>query len=134
VPVLFTDRELDIMAVLWDRGSSTVAEVRARLKDVLNHNTVATMLTILETKGYVTHSEDGRAFRYHPTVGREEAGRSALGRLVEKVFAGSSAALVTQFVDDRRLSRAELERIRTLLDARLGPVPRRARPKKGGTR
>ena len=61
--VAFTDRELDIMAVLWEHGASTVAEVRARLADPLSHNTVATILTILETKGHVAHTEEGRAFR-----------------------------------------------------------------------
>ncbi len=88
--VTFTERELDIMAVLWERGPSTVAEVRGTLADELSHNTVATMLTILENKGYVDHVEDGRAFRYRPRVGREEAGQSAFQRLIDSVFAGSA--------------------------------------------
>ena len=104
----FTDRELDIMALLWEHGPSTVAEVRSRLPDAVSHNTVATMLTILETKGHVAHAEEGRAFRYHALVDRAEAGRSAFGRLVETMFGGSPEALVTHFVKDRRLSRAEL--------------------------
>jgi BlaI family transcriptional regulator, penicillinase repressor len=118
-PVVFTERELDIMAVLWECGPSTVAEVRAQLTDMLSHNTVATMLTILKTKGYVAHTEEGRAFRYRPLVGREEAGRSAFTRLVDTVFAGSAEALVTHFVQDRRLNQAELKRIRELLDERI---------------
>jgi predicted transcriptional regulator len=77
VRVTFTERELDIMAVLWQRGPSTVAEVRSQLDDDVSHNTVATMLTILENKGYVDHVEQGRAFRYRPIVDREEAGSSA---------------------------------------------------------
>jgi BlaI family penicillinase repressor len=127
----FTDRELDIMAVLWEHGPSTVAEVRARLADPLSHNTVATMLTILETKGHVAHGEEGRAFRYRPLVGREEAGRSAFGRLLDKVFAGSAEALVTHFVAERRLSKDELHRIRAVLDERLhANVPHRGRKKR----
>jgi BlaI family transcriptional regulator, penicillinase repressor len=112
----FTARELDIMAVLWDHGPSTVAEVRAHLTDPLSHNTVATLLTILENKGRVDHIEEGRAFRYRARVGREEAGRNALSRIADTVFAGSAESLLTHFVRDRRLSRDELARIRDVLD------------------
>lgn len=114
--VAFTERELDIMAVLWEHGPSTVAEVRALLTDAVTHNTVATMLGVLETKGYVARDEEGRAFRYRPLVKREQAGTSAFNRLVDTVFAGSAEALVTHFVRDRRLTAAELRRIRSLLD------------------
>lgn len=131
--VEFTGRELDVIAVLWERGPSTVAEVRAALSDPLSHNTVATMLTILENKGYVAHTEEGRAFRYRPLVGREEAGRSAFGRLADTVFGGSAEALVAHFVRDRRLTKDELRRIRDLLDERLEddstPIPTSRRRK-----
>jgi predicted transcriptional regulator len=123
VAVAFTDRELDIMSVLWEHGPSTVAEVRAKLADPLSHNTVATILTILETKGHVAHTEEGRAFRYHTLVGREEASRSAFTRLIDTVFAGSAESLIMHFVNDRRLSKAELERIRTLLDEHIDESP-----------
>ena len=126
VPVNFTERELDIMAVLWQHGPSTVAEVRSRLDDDVSHNTVATMLTILENKGYVDHVEEGRAFRYRPIVDREAAGTSAFSRLVDTVFGGSAEALLTHFVRDRRLSKAELERIRRVLDEQIdAPVSRK---------
>ena len=121
--VAFTDRELDIMAVLWEHGPSTVAEVRAKLVDTLSHNTVATILTILENKGHVAHTEEGRAFRFHPLVGREEASRSAFTRLIDTVFAGSAESLIMHFVNDRRLSKEELGRIRTLLDEHIEESP-----------
>lgn len=124
--VTFTERELDIMAVLWQRGPSTVAEVRSQLDDDVSHNTVATMLTILENKGYVDHVEEGRAFRYRPIVDREQAGTSAFSRLVDTVFGGSAEALLTHFVRDRRLSKEELERIRRVLDEQIEtPKPRK---------
>ena len=66
MPPTFTDRELDVMAILWERGPSTVAEVRGRLRDDLAHNTVLTVLTVLENKGYVTHTEEGKAHRFPP--------------------------------------------------------------------
>lgn len=128
--VAFTERELDIMAVLWQHGPSTVAEVRSRLADDVSHNTVATMLTILENKGYVDHVEEGRAFRYRPIVDREEAGRSAFSRLVDTVFGGSAEALLTHFVRDRRLTKDELARIRRVLDERIDAPPGRTSNKK----
>ncbi len=117
--VAFTERELDIMAVLWERGPSTAAEVRERLTDDLAYNTVLSMLRILEDKGHVSHQEEGRAHRYFPLVAREEAGSSALERLVQKVFGGSAELLLTHFVKDRQLDDQELRRIRRLLDERL---------------
>ncbi len=115
----FTERELDIMAVLWARGPSTAAEVRGALNDVVTHNTVQKMLTILEDKGCVAHTEEGRMHRFHALVAREQAGSSAFGRLIDKMFAGSAEALLTHFVRDKRLTRAELERVRDLLDAQI---------------
>ncbi len=123
----FTARELDIMVVLWEHGPSTVAEVRAKLEDRLSHNTVATLLTILENKGRVDHTEEGRAFRYRACVAREEAARSALSRIADSLFGGSAESLVTHFVRDRHLSPGELARIRAVLDERIEEnKPRRA--------
>jgi len=116
MPVVFTERELDIMAVLWEHGPSTVAEVRAKLVDAPSHNTVATILTILENKRHVAHVAEGRAFRFHALVGRDEAGRSAFTRLIDTVFAGSAESLIMHFVRDRRLTKDELERLRAVLD------------------
>ncbi|HEX9108219.1 MAG TPA: BlaI/MecI/CopY family transcriptional regulator [Longimicrobiales bacterium] len=119
--VAFTERELDVMDVLWEagEGGSTVAEVRELLADELAYTTVLTVLRTLEEKGYVAHEEEGKAYRYRPLVGREAAGTSALKRLVRKVFRGSPELLLTQLVSDRGLSREELERMRRLLDQRL---------------
>ena len=117
--IAFTDRELDVMSVLWDLDSATVTEVRERLSDDLAYTTVLTVLRTLEQKGYVGHTGEGRAHRYRPLVKREAAGRSALRRLVDKVFDGSPELLLTQLVSDRNLSDEELRRLRRLLHGRL---------------
>jgi predicted transcriptional regulator len=127
VSVVFTSRELDLMAVLWDHGPSTVAEVREQLGDGVSHNTVATLLSILEKKGYVDHAEEGKAFRYRALVDRDEAGRSAISRVVDTIFGGSAHALITHFVRDRRLSDDEVREIRALLDRR---PARKSKPRK----
>lgn len=117
--VLLYDRELDVMQVLWDRGSATVAEVRAALSDDLAYTTVLTVLRILEEKGYARREEEGKAHRYFPLVGRKQAADGAVGKLSRKLFKDSPELLMTHIVSDRRLSRAQLQRIRDLLDERL---------------
>ena len=118
--ISFTERELDVMAVLWELGSGTVAEVRDRMSDDLAYTTVLTVLRTLEEKGYVGHEEEGRAYRYFAAVEREAAGQSALRRVLGKLFAGSPELLLTQLVRERGVDPQALRRMRELLDARLG--------------
>jgi predicted transcriptional regulator len=117
--ITFTSRELDVMAVLWERGSGTVAEVRDALEGEFAYTTVLTVLRTLEEKGYVTHSAEGKAHRYMPAVEPDVAGRSALTRIVDTMFAGSPELLLTHLVSDRRLDRKKLKQLKALLDARL---------------
>lgn len=117
--VRFTDRELDIMQTLWDRGPSTVAEVQEDLEDRLAYNTVLTMLRILEEKGHVTRDTSARAHRYAPAVGREAAGEGALRRVARKLFQGSPEALLVKLVEQEDLTREELRRMREILDRRI---------------
>ncbi len=116
--VLF-DRELEVMEVLWGRGSSTVSEVRDALGDEMAYNTVLTVLRRLEDKGYVGHEEEGRAHRYHALVEAQAVRESALERLTRRVFGGSPELLLTHLVSGRKLSEAQLRRIRDLVDRQL---------------
>jgi predicted transcriptional regulator len=116
---LFTDRELDVMSILWALGSATVADVRERLADELAYTSVLSALQTLEEKGYVRHEAEGRAYRYHPVVGPSEAGSSAIAQVLDKIFHGSAESMLAQMVEDRSLTRAELERMRALLDKRM---------------
>ena len=117
--IAFTERELDVMAVLWQQGSGTVAEVRDALAEKFAYTTVLTVLRTLEEKGFVDHVGEGKAHRYRPLVARDRAGKSALNRLIAKVFGGSPELLLTHLVSDRDLTSAELKRMRRLLDQRL---------------
>ena len=114
--ISLTDREASIMEVLWERGPSTVAEVRESLDDELAYTTVLTILRNLEGKQYVTHDEEGRAHRYSARVERDNAQRSAVQALTRKLFQGSTELLLTRLVADEKLSDAEIRRIRDLLD------------------
>lgn len=119
------DRELDVMGVLWDLGSGTVAEVRDRLPADLAYTTVLTILRNLEAKDLVSHTAEGKAHRYVPRVARKTARRSAITRIVDKLFHGSPEQLVTQLVEDEQLSAEDLRRLRALLTSQ---------GKKGGTK
>jgi BlaI family penicillinase repressor len=125
--IAFTDRELDVMAVLWRRGNGTVAEVRDALRDELAYTTVLTILRTLQEKGYVRHAVEGRAHRYYPKVSQHAAGGSALARVVDKIFGGSSELLLTHLVNERDLSGEELRRLRELLDEKLDTRSRRGK-------
>ncbi len=110
------DRELDVMGVLWELGSGTVAEVRERLPVDLAYTTVLTILRNLESKGFLHHEAEGKAHRYFPSVARRTARRTAVTRLIDKLFHGSPEQLIAQLMEDRALTAEDLQRIRRKLD------------------
>jgi predicted transcriptional regulator len=114
--IALTDREADVMQLLWDYGPSVVAEVRDRLSDELAYTTVLTILRTLEAKGYVRHKEEGRVHRYFAAVQQQAARKSALQHLTGKLFKGSSELLFAHLVSDRKLTTEQIQRMRELLD------------------
>ena len=121
--VYFTPRELDVMSVLWRATSATVAEVREALEEPLAYTSVLSALQTLEEKGFVRHEPEGRAYRYFPVVDSDRAGLSAVSRIREAIFQGSAERLLAQLVSDQDMGRDELQRMRRLLDERLGDQP-----------
>ena len=119
-PDRFTHRELDIMSVLWRQGSGTVAEVRDALGEDVGYTTVLKMLQILEGKNAVRHEKEGRAHRYFPLVESADAGGSALGRVMNKIFHGSAELLLATLVENREFTDEEIERMRSILDRAQG--------------
>ena len=113
--IVLTNRETDIMQVLWEQGPSVVAEVRDQLTDKLAYTTVLTVLRTLETKGYVAHEEEGRVHRYCATVEQQAAQKSALSHLTSKFFKNSTELLFAQLVSDEKLTPAQIKRVRALL-------------------
>ena len=113
-----THAELRIMEVLWRRGSSTVQQVLDHLNQVsaLAYNSVLTTIRILEKKGYVGHSKDGRAHVYEPLIGRQEATRSEITHLVSRFFCNSREQLVLNILEEQGLEPEELQRLRLILD------------------
>lgn len=112
------ERELDVMAVLWEIGSGTVTEVRERLETPLAYTSVLTMLRNLEAKRFVRREEEGRGHRYFPRVQQQAAQRTALSRLVAQLFQGSPQALLAQLVDQHDVSAEELQRLARQLNGK----------------
>ena len=110
-----TDREADVMQVLWEHGPSVVNEVKEKLADDLAYTTVLTILRTLEQKGYVKHEEEGRVHRYFAAVKEDAARKSAVQHLTGKLFKGSAELLFTHLVSDRKLSADQIQRMRELL-------------------
>ena len=107
-----------IMQVLWGCDEATVAEVHEALLEErgLAPTTIATMLRKMEDKGVVAHRVEGRQFIYRPTVSEDAVRSSMVGELLERLFAGDPAALVSHLVADREIDHEEIERLRALLD------------------
>lgn len=125
------ERELDVMAALWELGSGTVSEVLAHLGEPLAYTTILTILRNLEAKQCVRREEEGRGHRYFPLVERQAARRSAVSRLMENFFDGSPQALLAQLVRDHGVSGDELQALAKQLRAAPSEAPKPERPKKG---
>lgn len=113
----FTERELRMMDVLWEEGSATVREAKEILDDEdLMYTSILTVYQTLEEKGYVRHEKEGRAYRYYPEVVREEAERSALDYVMDRLFKGSPERLLLRLAERGSLSSEEVERLRGILE------------------
>jgi BlaI family transcriptional regulator, penicillinase repressor len=113
-----TDAEARVMAVLWQRGTATVANVVAVLKKKrpVSYSTVQTILRILEEKGYVSHAKVARAFIYRPRVDERQARRRAIRHLMARMFNGSPSLLVLNVLEDERIEADELNRLKQLIE------------------
>jgi predicted transcriptional regulator len=113
-----TAAELRIMDVLWLKGSGTVQSILEALpeKPALAYNSVLTTIRVLERKGYIEHSKDGRAHVYVPVVGQKEATRSEISHLVGRFFKNSHEQLVLNILEERGVNAGELDRLREMLD------------------
>jgi len=112
-----TEAELRIMNVLWDRGASTVQQVLDGLSEKLDlaYNSVLTTIRVLEKKGYLKHTKDGRAHVYKPFIARAEASRSEVRYLVGRFFANSHELLLLNLLEEQTFDAEELKRLRQML-------------------
>lgn len=113
-----SEAQTEIMNVVWEHGEVTLTQVYTILtaQRELARNTVQTQLTRLVEKGWLLHRAVGKAFYYRATVEREDARSRVLNRLLTAVFEGSTEGLVMTLLDGRKLSKAEADRIRALIE------------------
>ena len=116
-PTTLSERQMEIMSIIWGRGKATVGEVweemSARRK--VARNTILTLMTRLEEKGWLGHEEEGSAYRYFPRRRRETTLRGLVHQLVDTAFAGSADSLVMALIEGRGVSSDEAERIRAMI-------------------
>ena len=112
-------RERQIMEVVYRLGRATVAEVLAHLEDPPSYSAVRAMLRILEDKGHLKHVQDGPRYLYLPVVSGDRARRSILQDVVRRLFDNSTEKAVAALLESssERMSDAELERLRRLIDS-----------------
>ena len=113
-----TESELEILSVLWRRGQATVRDVHEELaadRDT-GYTTTLKLMQIMATKGLVLRDESERSHVYRAALPPATAQRQIVGRLIDRVFAGSASALVQQALDTGTVDAAELREIRRRLD------------------
>jgi BlaI family transcriptional regulator, penicillinase repressor len=106
-----TEREAQLMEILWSHGSATANQILELLPDRPHDSTVRTMLRILESKGCVARVGPGRPLLYKAVISRAKAQRNAVRGLLGRLFGGSPAALALRLLEDRHLTPAQFEEI-----------------------
>lgn len=115
-----TDLELEIMKVLWQRGPSTVREVRDALaaERDLAYTSVMTIMTIMADKGYVRRRKSKGSYRYRPVLEQRSAAGAMLADVVNRVFDGSAAAAAVHLLETADIDQTELRELRRLLESK----------------
>ena len=113
-----TELELEILKVLWHIGPATVRQVRDELAAIrdLAYTTVMTMMTIMDKKGYVQRKKDGRSFIYEAKYHEQKASKNMLQDIVDRLFGGSTTAVMQHLLETSELDDGELKQIRSLIN------------------
>jgi predicted transcriptional regulator len=118
-----TDRELEILAILWEQGPSGLAEIRAALQRdrPVAATTVATVLQVMLEKKLVRRAGGGKsgggAYRWSAAVSRKSAARGMVGKVLDRVFDGSASRLVAHLIEEGQLNEKEIGQLKKLLQA-----------------
>ena len=113
-----SEAQLEIMNIVWNQGNTTVGNIGKELNKhrSVSRNTVSTMVTRLEEKGWLRHQVVGGTFLYSSTRPREKVLSRLVHRLVDAAFQGSAEGLVLTLLEGGRLSAEEVERIKTMVE------------------
>ncbi|MDX1956017.1 MAG: BlaI/MecI/CopY family transcriptional regulator [Chitinophagaceae bacterium] len=113
-----TESELEILQVLWDKGTATVREVHEELSKTkeAGYTTTLKLMQIMNEKGLVKRDNSMRSHVYQPAVNREKTQKHLLNKMIDSLFGGSPTQLVIQALGNNKTSPEELEKIQELLD------------------
>jgi BlaI family transcriptional regulator, penicillinase repressor len=114
----FTDKELEIMQVIWELGEATTREIQERLPGEPHYNSVLTIIRVLERKGHLTHRPQGKAHVYRACQQPDKSRSRVLTHMIKQVFGGSAASLVLHLVETGDLTEADLGEVRAKIAAR----------------
>jgi BlaI family transcriptional regulator, penicillinase repressor len=108
----FTEKELEILRILWDLGEATTRQIQQRLPGEPHYNSVLTIIRVLERKGHVTHRAEGKTHVYRALQQPEKSKGRVLTHLIKQVFGGSAASLVLHLVETGDLTEEILADVR----------------------
>ncbi len=128
----YTDRELEIMRVVWELGEATTKQIQERLPGDRHYNSVLTIIRVLERKGHLVHRVEGKAHVYRARALPEKSRSRMLGHLIKQVFGGSAAAMVLHLVETGDLTEDDLREVRQQMKERVSTATGRERKPKGG--
>lgn len=111
-------RERQILEIVYSLGRASASDVLEQLPDSPTYSTVRKILSILEVKGHLRHTEENRRYIYTPTRSKNEARRTSLRHLLESLFDGSEESVVSALLDisDAKMSDDDLRRLAELID------------------
>ncbi|NKB67391.1 MAG: BlaI/MecI/CopY family transcriptional regulator [Candidatus Latescibacteria bacterium] len=112
-----TDREAEIMSILWTLKEANVEAIRQHLANRPSDGTVRTLLGIMARRGLVAHDGSKYAKKYRALVPKSQAQGTAVQRLLQSLFAGSTEQLLLHLVDEGDLDAEQLKRLRQHLDS-----------------
>jgi predicted transcriptional regulator len=130
MPIEPTERELQILKILWARGEATVREVYEEMSKSLPivQNTVQAFLRTMEEKGLVKHRVEGRSFIYQPVPHHQDTKQKLVSRVLHRVFDGAIDQLVQSVLELRQPTAEELAKLEALIDdARAGKKARKGK-------
>ncbi|MCO6047612.1 BlaI/MecI/CopY family transcriptional regulator [Aeoliella sp. ICT_H6.2] len=113
-----TDRELEALKVLWERGEATVREVCdavSQTGEPLAYTTVLSLFQVMEQKGLVEHRKQGKAYVYRPLVERKNTFRKLAGGFLDRVFDGAVDEYLVHALEGKKLSASELDQLEAMI-------------------
>lgn len=113
-----TEGELEILQVLWDKGSATVRDVHEHISQYKDsgYTTTLKLMQIMFEKGLVKRDDSSKTHIYRANVSKEKTQQQMLGKMVDALFGGSASQLVMQALGTSQPSKEELEEIQQLLN------------------